>query len=67
VRRAIQTKSTSEKGAVMCYFRWGANPGWGLSFAVGCCGAPFWKIQFIHLKGSTCEEVFSSACCLHSL
>src|SRR5208337_3940710 len=41
LRRAIQTKSTSEKGAVMCDFRWGANPGWGLSFAVGCCGAPF--------------------------
>src|SRR5208337_271389 len=41
LRRAIQTKSTSGKGAVMCDFRWGANPGLGLSFAVGCCGAPF--------------------------
>jgi len=25
----------------MSDLRWGANPGWGLSFVVGCCGAPF--------------------------
>jgi hypothetical protein len=36
-----QTKSTNEKDAVMCDFRWGENPGQGLSFAVGCCGALF--------------------------
>ena len=31
----------------MCDFRWGTNPGWGLSFAAGCCGAPFRQIETV--------------------
>jgi len=47
LRRAIQTKSTSEKGAVMCDFKCDTNPGWGLSFVAGCCGAPFRQIETV--------------------